>query len=277
MSGHAKHHFHMVNPSPWPALGSVSALILAVGAVLFFHKVPVLGMEPGIFKLLPGFVLIILTMVMWWRDVIRESVREKAHTDEVSHGLRMGMVLFILSEVMFFVAFFWAFFHNALGFSTSTLQWPPAGITPLDAWELPFYNTVILLTSGGTVTRAHIYIEEGNNQKAAKWIFITAALGAIFLGLQAYEYVHASFKLTEGVYPSTFYLATGFHGFHVFVGTVFLIVCGFRALNNQFSPHKHIGFQAAAWYWHFVDVVWLFLFVWVYWLLGLPIREFTAG
>jgi len=276
MSGHAKHHFHMVNPSPWPALGSAAALTLAVGAVLFFHKVPVLGMEPGVFKLLPGFALLILTMVMWWRDIVKESVKEKAHTEEVSHGLRLGMVLFIASEVMFFVAFFWAFFHNALGFSTTTMQWPPEGIEVLDAWELPFYNTVILLTSGGTVTRAHIYIEEGNNAKAAKWIFITAALGVFFLGLQVYEYHHATFALTDGVYPSTFYLATGFHGFHVFVGTVFLIVCGFRAQNNHFSPHKHIGFQAAAWYWHFVDVVWLFLFVWVYWLLGLPIRSFAG-
>ena len=195
---------------------------------------------------------------------MKESVKEKAHTEEVSHGLRLGMVLFITSEVMFFVVFFWAFFHNALGFSTTTLQWPPAGIEVLDAWELPFYNTVILLTSGGTVTRAHIYVEEGNNAKAAKWIFITAALGALFLGLQVYEYHHATFSLADGVYPSTFYLATGFHGFHVFVGTVFLIVCGFRAKNNHFTPHKHIGFQAAAWYWHFVDVVWLFLFVAIY-------------
>jgi cytochrome c oxidase subunit 3 len=266
----------MVNPSPWPAMGSFSALILAIGAVLYFHKTPVLGMEPGVFKLLPGFILVLLTMWMWWRDIINESVREKAHTEEVSHGLRMGMVLFILSEVMFFAAFFWAFFHNALGFSTTTLQWPPAGITTLDAWELPFYNTVILLTSGGTVTRAHIYIEEGNNQKAAKWLFITAALGVIFLGLQVYEYQHATFKLTDGIYPSAFYLATGFHGFHVFVGTIFLLVCGFRAAKNQFTPHKHIGFQAAAWYWHFVDVVWLFLFVWVYWLLGTPVRTFAG-
>jgi cytochrome c oxidase subunit 3 len=277
MSGHAKHNFHMVNPSPWPAMGSLSAFVLAFGAILFFHKIPVLGMEPGVFKLLPGFALLILTMVMWWRDVVKESVREKAHTDEVSHGLRIGMVLFIASEVMFFVAFFWAFFHNALGFSTTTLQWPPAGINVFDAWGLPFYNTVILLTSGGTVTRAHIYIEEGNNAKAAKWIFITAALGVLFLGLQVYEYHHAAFSLTEGIYPSTFYLATGFHGFHVFVGTVFLIVCGFRAQNGHFTAHKHIGFQAAAWYWHFVDVVWLFLFVWIYWLLAMPVRQFAVG
>src|SRR5262249_36048421 len=156
----------------------------------------------------------------------------------------------------------------------STLQWPPSTITVLDAWEIPFYNTVILLTSGGTVTRAHLLIERGQNKAAAGWIFLTAALGALFLSCQAYEYYHASYKLSDGIYPSTFYLATGFHGFHVFVGTVFLIVCGFRAANNQFSPHKHIGFQAAAWYWHFVDVVWLFLFTWVYWILGLPVRHF---
>ncbi len=273
MSSHAKHPFHMVNPSPWPITGAFSALILALGALMYFHKVPVLGIK-GLPVLIPGFALVLLTMFFWWRDVVKESVVEHAHSEETSHGLRMGMALFIASEVMFFVAFFWAFFHNALGFSTDTLQWPPAGIVPLDAWELPFYNTVILLTSGITVTRAHIFIEEGNNKVAARWIFITAALGAIFLGLQVYEYMHASFKLTDGVFPSTFYMATGFHGFHVFVGTVFLFVCGIRASKGQFSAHKHIGFQAAAWYWHFVDVVWLFLFVWVYWLLGLPIRHF---
>ncbi len=277
MSSQAKHPFHMVNPSPWPALGAFSALILAIGGVLYFHKSPVFGMENlGLWKLFPGFALVLFTMFAWWRDVVRESIVEHAHTEQVSAGLRMGMVLFIASEVMFFFAFFWAFFHNALGFSTSTLQWPPAGITPLEAWELPFYNTVILLTSGGTVTRAHMFIEEGNNKAAARWIFITAALGAIFLSLQAYEYIHASFKLSDGIYPSAFYLATGFHGLHVLIGTLFLIVCGFRAQNNQFTAHKHIGFQAAAWYWHFVDVVWLFLFVWVYWLLGEPVRHFVG-
>lgn len=267
----------MVDPSPWPALGAFGALVLALGAILYFHEVPVFGMEDlGVITLIPGFALVILTMVFWWRDVVKESVVQKAHTEPVNDGLRFGMVLFIASEVMFFVAFFWAFFHNATGFSTTTLQWPPANITPLDAWELPFYNTVILLTSGGTVTRAHLFIEEGNNEAAARWIFLTAALGAIFLGLQAFEYVHAEFSLTEGIYPSTFYLATGFHGFHVFVGTVFLIVCGFRAAKGHFKPHKHVGFQSAAWYWHFVDVVWLFLFVWVYWLLALPVRTFSG-
>ncbi len=274
MSSHAKHPFHMVNPSPWPAVGAFGALILAVGAVLYFHKSPIFGMNMGIFSVVPGFAIVIFTMVAWWRDVVHESVVEHAHTPETSTGLRMGMALFITSEVMFFVAFFWAFFHNALGFSTNMLQWPPQGITPLEAWDLPFYNTIILLTSGGTITRAHIFIERGDNKTAAKWTFITAFLGAIFLGLQAYEYHHAEFGLTDGVFPSTFYLATGFHGFHVFVGTIFLFVCAFRAQKNQFSPHKHIGFQAAAWYWHFVDVVWLFLFIWVYWLLGLPIRHF---
>jgi cytochrome c oxidase subunit 3 len=276
MSAHpTKHPFHMVNPSPWPAMGAFSALVLAFGAIFYFHKTPILGMENlGVFKIVPGLFLVLMTMGLWWRDVIKESVVQRAHTAEASTGLRLGMVLFITSEVMFFVAFFWAFFHNALGFSTVTHQWPPAGISVLDAWQIPFYNTVILLTSGITVTRAHLMVERGDNKTAAKWIFITAALGVLFLSLQVYEYVHASFKMTDGIYPSAFYLATGFHGFHVFVGTVFLIVCGFRAQANQFTPEKHIGFQAAAWYWHFVDVVWLFLFVWVYWLLGLPIRTF---
>ncbi|MBX7198467.1 MAG: cytochrome c oxidase subunit 3 [Rhodospirillaceae bacterium] len=276
MSAHsAKHPFHMVNPSPWPATGAFSALLLAVGAILYFHKTPVFGMENlGAFKLVPGLFMVLLTMTMWWRDVIKESVVDHAHTSETAHGLRMGMVLFIASEVMFFVAFFWAFFHNALGFSTTTHQWPPAGIQVLDAWAIPFYNTVILLTSGITVTRAHLMVERGDNKTASKWLFITVALGALFLSLQAYEYIHAGYKLTDGVYPSVFYLATGFHGFHVFVGTVFLLVCAFRAQADQFTPEKHIGFQAAAWYWHFVDVVWLFLFVWVYWILGLPVRTF---
>lgn len=274
MSAAAKHPYHMVNPSPWPALGSLSALVLAIGAVLLMHKTPIMGVQLGIWKVVPGFVLLLLTMRFWWRDVTKESVVEHAHTNEVSHGLRVGMALFIASEVMFFAAFFWAFFHHSLGFSTSTVQWPPEGIVVLEAWTLPFYNTIILLTSGGTVTRAHLFVERGDNQAAARWLYITAALGVFFLGLQIYEYGHATYKLTDGIYPSTFYLATGFHGFHVFVGTVFLLVCAVRASKNQFSPHKHIGFQAAAWYWHFVDVVWLFLFVWVYWLLGEPVRTF---
>lgn len=273
MSAQANHPYHMVNPSPWPALGALSALVLAVGAVFYMHDEPLFGVS-GIIKLLPGFALLFLTMFLWWRDIVKESVKERAHTEQVSHGLRVGMVLFIASEVMFFAAFFWAFFHHSLGFSTATLQWPPEGIETLPAWHLPFYNTVILLTSGVTVTRAHLYIEAGLNQKAAKWTWITAGLGVLFLGLQVFEYGHAAFALTDGIYPSTFYLATGFHGFHVFVGTTFLIVCAMRAGKNEFSPEKHIGFQSAAWYWHFVDVVWLFLFIWVYWLLGTPVRTF---
>jgi cytochrome c oxidase subunit 3 len=273
MSADAKHPYHMVNPSPWPALGALSALTLAVGAVFYFHDEPLFGID-GVLKLVPGFILLILTMVVWWRDIIKESIEEKAHTNEVSHGLRVGMVLFIASEVMFFFAFFWAFFHHSLGGSPSTLQWPPEGIDVLDAWHLPFYNTIILLTSGMTCTRAHLYVESDMNAKAAKWIWITVALGALFLGLQVFEYGQAGFSLDDGVYPSTFYLATGFHGFHVFVGTTFLLVCAIRANKGHFSAEKHIGFQSAAWYWHFVDVVWLFLFIWVYWLLGLPIRVF---
>jgi len=275
MSAPAGHPYHMVNPSPWPALGALAAFCTTIGAVFYFHDEPLFGIN-GIWKLVPGFVLIVTTMALWWKDVIHESVIEHVHTHEVSHGLRVGMGLFIASEVMFFFAFFWAFFHHSLGFSTATLQWPPVGIEPLETWHLPFYNTVILLTSGVTITRAHVYVERGDNRNAALWLWVTAALGALFLGTQAYEYVHASFSITEGIYPTTFYLATGFHGFHVFVGTSFLVVCAFRAMKAHNKPEKHIGFQACAWYWHFVDVVWLFLFVWIYWLLGLPVREFAA-
>ena len=267
MAGQANHDFHMVNPSPWPALGGLSALVLGVGLVFLMHDQPLLGLS-GPVKLVPGFILLILTMVFWWRDVIKESVSEKAHTKRVTIGLRQGMVLFIASEVMFFFAFFWAFFHHALGFSYSAPVWPPEGITVFNPWTLPFYNTVILLTSGATVTRAHLYMEENKFKEAATWLWVTVGLGVFFLGVQIYEYGHAAFGLSDGIYPSTFFLATGFHGFHVFVGTVFLIVCAMRAQSGAYNKDKHVGFESAAWYWHFVDVVWLFLFVWVYWLLA---------
>lgn len=280
MSHSHSHPYHILEPSPWPAYCSFSAFVLAIGAIIYMGAktgYPVMGIESaGPTYMLPGLLLVISGMYFWWRDVIRESTVEKAHTAEVNHGLRMGMVLFIASEVMFFAAFFWAFFHNALGFNYSTPVWPPETIEVFDPWHLPFYNTVLLLTSGGTLTRAHLFMEEGKNDEASLWLWISAILGFIFLGLQAYEYMHAAFALAPDyisvdpgtIYSSTFYLATGFHGFHVFVGAVFLAVCAIRAQKHQFSVTKHVGFESAAWYWHFVDVVWLFLFVWIYWILG---------
>jgi cytochrome c oxidase subunit III len=255
-----QHPWHMVEPSPWPIIGTLAAFMTAVGLIFFMHE--------GISWLLyAGGGLLAVTFFGWFRTVVSEAEVGTHHTGPVQHGLRMGMLLFIASEVMFFVAFFWAYFHAsmpALSFVASPV-WPPEGVTPFDTWSIPFFNTLILLTSGATVTWAHHALRQGDRKNLIIGLFLTVALGIIFLGFQMYEYGHAAFGFKEGIYPSTFYMATGFHGFHVFVGTIFLIVCLFRSMSGHFKPDQHVGFEAAAWYWHFVDVVWLFLFIWVYW------------
>ena len=223
--------------------------------------------EGPIWVFVQGVLILLWVSYRWWRDVVAEGRGGVDHTDVVRHGLRMGMVLFIMSEVMFFFVFFWAYFHAsvpALSLVAAT-TWPPEGVVPLDPWTVPFLNTVILLSSGATVTFAHHLVREGDNKRAARWILLTVVLGLIFTGFQAYEYYHAAFPFTGGIYSSTFYLATGFHGFHVIIGTIFLLVCWFRCRAGHFSPEVHVGFEAAAWYWHFVDVVWLFLFASIYW------------
>ncbi|OAN55702.1 cytochrome c oxidase subunit 3 [Magnetospirillum moscoviense] len=256
---HHDHPYHLVNPSPWPFAGSVAAFILAYGAVQYFQD------HAHRLWLLVGLGLVLLTMLGWWRDVVREANSGHDHTAEVQHGLRVGMALFIASEVMFFAAFFWAFFNAALGVNQLVPEWPPAGIEPLHTWTLPFINTLILLSSGATVNWAHHGLREGNRTALKGGLALSVVLGALFLSLQVYEYGQATFGFQDGVYPSVFYMATGFHGFHVFVGVCFLAVCLARAVKGDFTPKQHVGFEAAAWYWHFVDVVWLFLFVWVYW------------
>ena len=220
-----------------------------------------------IWVFLGGLAIVLFCMFGWWRDVIREGQGGDDHTPPVAHGLRMGMVLFIVSEVMFFFAFFWAYFHSSVPFLSKAAHdvWPPLGIVPLETWDLPFMNTLILLSSGATITYAHAALKAGDRPKLVWGLFVTVVLGFLFLSTQAYEYAHAAFKLTDGIYPSTFFLATGFHGFHVLIGACFLTVCFFRARAGHFTTDRHISFEAAAWYWHFVDVVWLFLFCWVYW------------
>ena len=214
--------------------------------------------------------LLVHTNFFWWRDIIRESTYQGHHTTTVQAGLKSGMVLFIVSEIMFFLAFFWAFFHSSLA---PTIEigavWPPKGIDVLNPWEIPFLNTVILLTSGATVTWAHHAILAGQKTQGMVSLAATIILAAIFTGFQVIEYIEAPFTITDGIYGSTFFMATGFHGFHVFIGTIFLFICLLRLNANQFSTHQHFGFEAAAWYWHFVDVVWLFLFVAIYWWGGL--------
>lgn len=268
--GHS-HPYHLVDPSPWPALGALSLLILAFGAARYMH-----GLSGGGPMVMAGFSLVLYTMFVWWRDVVREAHVEHLHTREVRHGLRMGMGLFILSEVLFFAAFFWAFF-NAAGWPKEALtdtwaimkgMWPPKDIQPFDAWDIPFMNTLILLLSGTTVTWAHHSLLHGDRKGLVQGLWCTVILGVLFTSLQAYEYTHAAFGFKDGVYASTFYMATGFHGLHVIIGTIFLAVCLVRAIKGHFTVESHLGFEFAAWYWHFVDVVWLFLFVWVYWWGG---------
>jgi cytochrome c oxidase subunit 3 len=214
-------------------------------------------------------ILLVAVAYRWWADVVREGTYQGLHTNAVQTGLRYGMLLFIVSEVMFFLAFFWAFFHSSILPSIEIGGvWPPAGIDVLNAFDVPLVNTVVLLTSGATCTWAHHSIVAGDKNGSVNGLLLTVALGVFFTALQGMEYVDAGFTIADGVYGSTFFLATGFHGFHVLIGTTFLLVCLFRQLKNHFSTTHHFGFEAAAWYWHFVDVVWLFLFVSIYWWGG---------
>ncbi len=276
-ASHADHHhdvnhdYHLVNPSPWPFYGSVAALFFVVGFLVYMKEVP-----GGVWVLLAGVASVIFVMFGWWRDVINESTGGD-HTEVVSKGLRLGMALFITSEVLFFFAFFWAFFWGALVYpdpaTVANYSWLPEGAHTVPTWDIPLLNTLILLLSGCTVTWAHHEIMEGRNDSARLPLWLSVGLGAIFTGFQIYEYVHTiyhpqGFQIDSQIFGSTFYMATGFHGFHVFVGTTFLAVCLYRVYQSHFKAEKHIGFEAAAWYWHFVDVVWLFLFCWVYWWGG---------
>jgi cytochrome c oxidase subunit III len=254
-----KHPYHMVDPSPWPFVGGLSALVLAIGGVLAMH-----GMDKYVFP--TGVAMILFTVIGWWRDVIKEGNTPGLHTEAVRRGLRVGMLLFICSEVMFFVAFFWAYFNAALDPTEAIGHvWPPKNIVPFDPFHLPYFNTLVLLLSGTTITWAHHALLDNHRKDVLVGLAVTVGLGLLFTAVQTIEYAHAAFSFKGGIYPSTFFMATGFHGFHVIVGTLFLVVCLIRAYRREFSPDHHVGFEAAAWYWHFVDVVWLFLFVSIYW------------
>ena len=283
-----KHDYHLVDPSPWPVVGAISAFVLAVGAIMFMHKKPI-----GPWLLGLGALMVAFTMYVWWRDVVREA-RAGHYTPVVQIHHRYGMILFIASEVMFFVAWFWGWFDNALfpadvhqPSNVGTLlgqternvlyggHWPPKPNDKFqgtfDPWGLPLVNTLILLLSGTTVTWAHHALLK-NDRKGLVWgLAVTVVLGVLFTACQAYEYLHAPFKYAGFSYGSVFFMATGFHGAHVIIGTIFLFVCLMRAIKGDFTPKQHFGFEAAAWYWHFVDVVWLFLFASIYvWGAGTP-------
>nr|YP_010837689.1 cytochrome c oxidase subunit III [Coleonyx mitratus]WGC93719.1 cytochrome c oxidase subunit III [Coleonyx mitratus] len=256
---HQAHTYHMVDPSPWPLTGAIAALLMTSGLAMWFHFNSMTLMNIGL-------LIMSLTMIQWWRDIIREGTFQGHHTTMVQNGLRYGMILFITSEVFFFLGFFWAFYHSSLA-PTPELggQWPPTGITPLNPFEVPLLNTAVLLASGVTVTWAHHSIMTGKHKEANQALTLTILLGIYFTLLQAMEYYEAPFTIADCTYGSTFFVATGFHGLHVIIGSSFLIICLLRQINFHFTTHHHFGFEAAAWYWHFVDVVWLFLYISIYW------------
>ena len=262
MAHEKNHDYHILNPSLWPFMGALGGFTMLTGTIFWMH-----GSGPWVGLI--GFAMVLFVMFVWWKDVVVEADAGD-HTPVVMIGLRYGVIMFIMSEVMFFLAWFWNFFKHALypmGPNSPAVDgiWPPVGIETFDAWHLPLINTLILLCSGAAATWAHHAIAHENNRKDLKnGLLLAIVLGLSFTALQAYEYSHATFDFAGNIYGASFYMATGFHGFHVIIGTIFLAVCYIRALNGQMTPKHHLGFEAAAWYWHFVDVVWLFLFAVIY-------------
>jgi cytochrome c oxidase subunit 3 len=255
------HQFHLVDPSPWPLVAALGAFMLTTGTVLYMHRI-VGGWE----LLTNGLLLILYVMFVWWRDIVREATYEEHHSFVVQRGLRLGMVLFIVSEIMFFFAFFWAFFHSSLApVHNIGGVWPPKSILVMDTYTIPLTNTVLLLSSGATVTWSHHAIVLNAKRQTLIALIFTLLLAILFTYFQGLEYVSAPFNISDSVYGSCFYMTTGFHGFHVFVGTVALTVSFVRTVLNHVTNTHHFGFESAIWYWHFVDVVWLFLFINIYW------------
>lgn len=255
------HPYHLVDPSPWPIFMSFAIFNLVIGLVAYMHRFDGSG-----FQLFLGILNILSILALWWRDVIRESTYEGMHTEPVQKNIRMGVSLFILSEVMFFVGFLWAYFHSSLAPAIQIgAIWPPVGITPIDPFGVPLLNTFILLTSGLTLTICHHGIIHGDTILALESIDLTLCYAMIFIIEQYFEYLHSSFSINDGIYGSTFFMLTGFHGFHVIIGAIFIGVCFIRLWFGHFSSSHHVGFEAAAWYWHFVDVVWLGPYISLYW------------
>ena len=276
--GKPEHDFHLVNPSPIPFLASIATFTMFLGLLFLMHGAKAGGINLGYIVFPLGFLAVLSIMYWWWKDVIHEAIHDKIHTKVVQHGLRLGMALFIISEVMFFFAFFWSFFKSALDpvlvfeglhLFESTVEpmrgvFPPESIDTFDPWDLPFMNTLILLLSGTTVTWAHYALLQNDQKGLVQGLAFSVGLGFFFTIMQIVEYSHAPFGFNDSNYSSNFYMATGFHGFHVFIGTLFLLVCLLRARKQAYTPEHHLGFEFAAWYWHFVDVIWLFLFAFVY-------------
>uniref|UniRef100_UPI0030029FFB cytochrome c oxidase subunit III n=1 Tax=Theopropus sinecus TaxID=2908872 RepID=UPI0030029FFB len=256
------HPYHLVTYSPWPIMAAMSLMIAMIGFIKFSY-------EFNNKIMFTGMLILLLTIIQWWRDVVRESTFQGWHTKEVITGLRWGMILFIISEVLFFVSFFWTFYHSSLAPAIDIGSlWPPMSIIPFNALQIPLLNTTVLLASGITITWSHHSLLENNNKQAIQGLMFTIILGIYFTILQLFEYIEAPFTIADSVFGSSFFVATGFHGIHVIIGSTFIITCLYRMLLMHFTSIHHFGFEAAAWYWHFVDVVWLFLYVSIYWWGG---------
>lgn len=280
------HPYHLVTISPWPILISFrifNNLIISIywinsfqtlkeiEIIIFLCYILRLIFEsssycPITFALFLSFIPTIICLIQWWRDIIRESSFQGYHTLNVYIILRFGIIIFITSEILFFFSFFWTYFHSSLAPNIEIGQfWPPFNIIPFNPYDIPLLNTIILVSSGLTITWTHYAIASSNLKDSKISLFITIFLGFFFTLIQIYEYFHSFFTFSDSIYGSTFFIATGFHGLHVIIGSTFLFICLFRLIHSQFSKTHHFGFEAAAWYWHFVDVVWLFLYISIYW------------
>jgi cytochrome c oxidase subunit 3 len=254
------HPFHLVSPSPWPFYTSINIFNLAFTAALSMH-----GFYNAYIIWYISFFLVVASMAFWFRDVIAEGTFLGDHTLAVQRGLNYGIILFIVSEALFFLAIFWAFFHSALNPTVELgAQWPPMGIEPVNPFELPLLNTVLLLSSGATITYGHHALIKGDRTASIYGTFFTVVLAMIFTVFQVVEYKVSSFTISDGAFGSCFFFGTGFHGFHVIVGTLFLGVGLWRIVCYHLTDHHHVGFEGGILYWHFVDIVWLFLFITMY-------------
>lgn len=255
---HQNHSFHLVSIRPWPIIISFRLLNNLISTIIWFHKIN--------YFILLSIPCTLICIYQWWRDVTRESTYQGSHTLSVYQGLRLGIILFIISEIFFFISFFWAYFHSSLAPSMEIGQlWPPIGIKPFNPFDIPLINTIILISSGISVTWTHHSILNKNFLERYKRLILTIILGIYFTLLQLIEYIESPFTISDSIYGSTFFIATGFHGLHVIIGTLFLLICFYRLNILHFSKFHHFGFEAAAWYWHFVDVIWLFLYISIYW------------
>lgn len=253
--------FHLVSASPWPFFTSIALFFLTTSAAISMHRSLI---NSGYFFSL-SLTLVVFTMGLWFRDITSEGTYKGNHTSAVQKGISIGFALFIISEVFFFLAIFWAFFHNALSPDIEIgSEWPPVGITPVNPLELPLLNSFILLSSGVTVTYAHHALIKGERSESLKGLFYTILLAIIFTAFQGIEYSVSSFTISDGIFGSCFYFATGFHGLHVIIGTIFILVGMYRVLAYHVTDNHHLGLESGILYWHFVDIVWLFLYIFIY-------------